>query len=172
MDPFRHELFILFGMMVCVFFIFWMFFFYHRSFLYHIHYTLLENNFSLCVFNFIGRVCSIGTSRETNNNSNNNNNSSNTTNGTLERIKAPYTLPSTEIMKEARQNSANGYAFIILTYRKNSMLSLYHLTEWRASPFILYSHDNSALSRKSTTFGTAICVKCIPFIWWQPTEII
>lgn len=74
------------------------------------------------------------------------------------------------VKREARRNSATGHAFIILTYRKNSILSLYHLTEWRASPFILYSHDNSALSRKSTTFGTAICVKCIPFVWWQPME--
>lgn len=44
----------------------------------------------------------------------------------------------------------------VFTYRKNSILSLYHLNECNVFPFILYSHDISILCLKSTTSGTSI----------------
>lgn len=146
----------------CGVYIFYMLvFFFYRSFLYHIRFYLAP---TFCPV----RISFNRSSIEKKKKDNNKNNNTTTTNGAHEQMNDDA---STEIINQARQNSANGYAFIILTYRKNSILSLYHLTECRASPFILYSHDNSALSRKSTIFGTAICVKCIPFIWWQPIEI-
>lgn len=54
------------------------------------------------------------------------------------------------------------------TYRKNSIESLYHLTDCKSAPVIAYPHASSAWFRKSTTSGTIISCRCIPLTRQQP----